>query len=187
MDHACRHLLSVVLLSVVSMLSIAGCSAVPKRTALHYSPPSAAPVRVAIAKAQTQARTAKQSIAAARIAPDAHALQFALDASDHALDQLTTSLLEATAKVGELEQKIEVQTSGLNQANDEKNAALDHAAKLQRTLSDIVAQRNKLVALITVVALGGAIFLFRRPLGALFGVPIPAIVLAGFLWPQAHP
>ena len=110
-------------LLVSIFVSLAGCAA-PRVLSVHYSPPSAAPVRAAVAHAQDHARQVKQDIADARGTHDKAALGLVLDDANGEVDQLTAALLDAQTATADFEKKVEEQTTLLNTCGDQKNEAL---------------------------------------------------------------
>jgi uncharacterized coiled-coil protein SlyX len=190
-----------ILASAFALLGLACLSGCATRHARpRYSPPSVTPVRETVGAAQkhvvaatTSAKAAAGAIrraeaSAARIfraaapdlRPEIERLKLALAHARTEIDALTAQLLESSkaldvsqARITELETRVAAQTSALNTAVDDKNAALDRANTLDRQRRAALAQRNSIMAILTCVIIGGALILFRRPLGAMLGIPIP--------------
>ena len=190
-------MLRLSVLSVLSVVAFASCAA--PRSALHYSPPSVAPVRQDIsnvqshvANAQTHAQKAKAAIAdAKKLAPaDPPELKLALDVADGEIDGLTyelnsaqTALKSANSRINNLEGKIGEQTNLLNTANDEKNAAITEAAAAAHRyhkLKFYVCALGAALALLLILKFKGLLTLLG-PYGAIAYVAGPAAVFAG-LW-----
>lgn len=184
-------------------LCVGGCAS-PKRSAVHYSPPSVAPVREKISSAQgsvanaiTLAGAAKTAIARATELLAAPAdqlsvpdLQEALGEASGKVDALTTQLGSALGALGEaqvridaLETKVSTQAAQLNTAIDEKNAAI--------TWGDAaVSKYHRLkffICLLAAAAAGLLVFQFRGllvylgPWGLAAYVVVPGLVFTA-LW-----
>lgn len=138
------------------------CASQPHRAVVHYSPPSVAPVKQSLQSAQRHAKAAKDNIKQAeKLAPtNVPGLLEALLAADNEIDALTNELLHTQAALTDLEKKTDKQTEDLNQANDDKNAALDRNSVIELKLKAIVGQRNKLF----LILLAAAAWIFRKPL-----------------------
>jgi chromosome segregation ATPase len=149
-------------LLLLSALLLIGCASQPRRAVIHYSPPSVAPVKQSLQSAQHHAKAAKENIKQAeKLAPaNVPGLADALLAADNEIDALTNELLHAQTALADLETKTGQQTDDLNQANDDKNAALDRNSIIERKLKAIVGQRNKLF----LGLLAAAAWIFRAPL-----------------------
>lgn len=175
------------------------CSAPPKRSVIHYSAPSVAPVRAKISEARTSVTAAATSATRAQVAiakADAllvgrdsvepehvPALRLQLSSASADLDALTheltiaqTALAAAETNAAELQVKVETQTDQLNICGDEKNLALAASAQLQREKATL-KQRLRVRHLIIGALLA---WIFRRQLLGLgkmalrlFGIPIP--------------
>jgi septal ring factor EnvC (AmiA/AmiB activator) len=143
-------------------LLLIGCATSPRRSAVHYSPPSVAPARQKITNAQGHAKAAKAAIVKAeKLAPaNLPKLSADLTEADHEIDELTDELLNAQSALTELENKNDHQTDLLNAAIDDKNAALDQNAIIERKVKSIVHQRNKLFLILC----GALAWIFRGPL-----------------------
>jgi septal ring factor EnvC (AmiA/AmiB activator) len=160
-------------LLILPAVLLIGCASQPHRTLVRYSPPSVAPVKHPISNAQHHAKATKDSITQAlKLAPsNVPGLIDALHAADHEIDALSNELLNAQAALNELETKTGGQTDALNSALDDKNAALDRNAIIERKLSAIVRQRNRIL-LILLVAFA---WIFRGPLLGLIKLLIGGI------------
>jgi uncharacterized lipoprotein YajG len=187
-------------LSAVSVVAFASCAA--PRAALHYSPPSVAPVRENVSdaqshvtNAQTHAQKAKAAIADAikqmeMACPQAAGLKLDLADANREIDALTyelnvaqESLKSANVHVDQLEGKIGEQTNLLNTANDEKNAAItkaDAAAHRYHKLKFYVCALGAALALLLIFKFKGLLTLLG-PYGAIAYAAGPAAVF-GALW-----
>jgi hypothetical protein len=147
---------------LLSAFLLIGCASQPRRAVIHYSPPSAAPVKQSLSSVQRHAKAAMDNIKQAeKLAPaNVAGLMDALLAADNEIDALTKELLHTQTALIELELKTGTQTDDLNTCSDDKNAALDLNAVIERKLKAIVGQRNKLF----LILLGAAAWIFRGPL-----------------------
>jgi hypothetical protein len=148
---------------LVSILFLPAACAGPRVTHSRYSPPSAAPVRAAVASAQDHARQVKTDIAEARKAGDKEQLELALTDADGAVDQLTVELVSAQTALLDYEAKSQMQTDALNLAVDDKNLALlerDRASEKASIASKKLWRTRGLL-------LAAVIWIFRTPLLAL--------------------
>jgi len=125
------------------------CASQPHRATIHYSPPSVAPARQWVSNAQNHAKAAQDAVSKGDL-PTAHT----------EIDALTNELLHAQTALTDLEKKTSQQTDDLNSVLDDKNAALDRNAVIERKLKAIVAQRNRLFLTLLIAAL----WIFRGPL-----------------------
>lgn|GEM_PF-3926955 len=132
------------LLAVATALCAVSCSS-PDAPSLHYSAPSAAPVREKIVSAQGHAAAAQRAIARARAADDPAQLQLALADANREIDQLTLDLLNAQDRVTELENQAKLITDAANTAATEKNEAIARADKADAKAKNVARQRNRLV------------------------------------------
>lgn len=176
---------------LLCVASLTSCAA-SRPGGIHTAPPvapvieAATSARAQVAAAKTSAGTAKAAIAKAAewtvsLAKSAapaqrepiRQLTLELDHARVQIDALTAHLLHAendlrltVTRATDLQQKINAQTDALNLAN-----AQLAVANAQRKAA--LAQRNKLAAILAAAIAGAALFLFRKPLGLLFGLPIP--------------
>lgn len=144
--------------SLLLTMLLGACAGVPSKTTLHYSPPSVMPVRRAIATAQDHARAAK-----AALDPD----KLDLKTANLEIDALTHELLNAQTALNEAETETAHQTDLLNQANTDKNLAIDQLAAAEAKRAAAVRQRNKLFLILFGAGSAILLYLFRRPIGAL--------------------
>jgi hypothetical protein len=136
---------------LISLL-IVGCASAPRPSAIHYSPPSVAPVRTQISDAQTLSGKARTAIAKAQsfVGPSSvdpanvPQLHEALDESYGAINDLTTKLDGAQKSVDVLEKAVGIVTARLNTANDDKNAALDREAAQKKASARIEKKYHRL-------------------------------------------
>lgn len=160
-------------------VAVSGC-AVPKRSTVHYSAPTAAPVRESVTAAtkHVEASTdhARKAVVALQQVQDkvtrqdyGH-LQPALAVAGSELTALqqenklvTDSLTEALIRTDSLQKKVDVQTSALNRMSDEKNAALDLADKYRSSsiLQTKLAWKWRLIAFSELLCVG-AFFAARQ-------------------------
>jgi uncharacterized phage infection (PIP) family protein YhgE len=144
---------SFVLVLLLVLVLGSACSTAPKRSTVHYSPPSVQPVRDKISSAQssivqavTAAGTAKAAIARAEASlsaapadkPDVANLHEDLAEASGAVNSLTTQLESARSSLADgakstdtLEQTIGTQTTDLNTCSDDKNKLLDQVRDLK--------------------------------------------------------
>lgn len=135
-------------------------------------------MREKIADAKSSILAAASAAKAAKVALSLKVLDVA--AANREIDILTKHLLNAStsleiadARITGLERANNLLADTANAAVTDKNLALARADKLDAQRRSAVAQRNKLLFLITIVTVGAALFIFRRPLGMLLGIPIP--------------
>jgi hypothetical protein len=173
------------LLTAGLCLLTSGCGTAPKRSSIHYSPPSVDPFRQKvtatqefITTAQTHGGRAKQEIVLAiKLVPSGADPQLLvhLNQASRYVDLFTEELLkaqgslkEAQDKLGPLQKKIEAQTESLNTANDDKNAALDQVRDLKHAAVLHEKKYHRLKFGVCTLAAAGAVFLASK-LG-LFGL-----------------
>lgn len=165
---------------------LTACSSAPRRAALHFSTPNAAPVRANIASAQTAIAAAQRHASAARAniaaaeklaAPNVSPLLVSargeLDALSVQLARAGGELSQSQGRIGELEEKVSAQTDALNRAQDDKNEALQKLEAAQAANHRLRWSLARWRAALSLLVLAIGLFLFRRPLGALCGIPIP--------------
>lgn len=179
------------LLMLVVMLALAGCST-SRQTPPAYAPPSSAQVRETVSSAKRQisaandhARAASSAIARAEKEaqaekPAVDRLRLDLATATIEIDALSADLLKANRslddsgrRLSELENQVEEQTSRLNTTILERNTAVTTADIAQATARRLRFALWKWRAAFVALVLAVLAFLFRRPLGALLGIPIP--------------
>lgn len=156
-----RRWLAVGILAGFILWALCSCSAIPRKTAVHYSPPSTATVSSSIGTAQGSVRSAgieagnlKTQIASAIKASEGGSveLKLALTRANLSVDTLTKQLLvtggDLTAAAGSITQ-LQAEVNGLagaaNTCIDEKNAAIDiaHAKEKQVAFEQAHVHRLK--------------------------------------------
>jgi len=154
-------------LLLLSAFLLISCASQPQKSSIRYSPPSVAPVRSPIAKAQAHAKAIKDDLALLKkdeanrgLSKELLHYGAALDDAAAHTDALTAELLSAQTALTTLEKKTSRQTDDLNQVIEDKNDALDRNAVIERKLKAIVGQRNKLL----LILLAAAVWIFRGPL-----------------------
>lgn len=160
-----------------SVTLFASCST--QTRSVHYSPPSAAPVRDKISSAQGHAAKAKKAVADAQAAVrklgilpgsdgSASSLSSSLASANQEIDALTIELLSTQTALKDFELKVSDQTNAANRAIDEKNAAITERDR-QAAKVRAIAKRERFFFL----AMSGAlIWIFRVPLWALLKIVI---------------
>lgn len=139
-------------------LALSACAGVPSKTTLHYSPPSVAPVRRAIATAQDHVKAAKAALDPGRLD---------LKTANSELDALTHELFNAQAALNQAEANTDAQTDALNRTIDEKNSAIDQLAAAEAKRAAAVRQRNKLFLILFTAGSALLLYIFRRPIAGL--------------------
>lgn len=131
-------------------------------------------VRVAIRDAQASAQ--RIVTLAPQTKPEVDTLTAQLVAADARASEAEERASEAAAKAGDakvetakFQAQVEQQTTLLNTTNAARVTAENRADRAEVTLRSVRSQRNWLLAIVVAAVL----FLFRRPIGALFGIPIP--------------
>lgn len=156
------------------MLLLATSCANPKRSAIRYSPPSFTPIREKITDAQTSASGVKNAIEKAQSlvgqdsvdpknVPDLNA---ALADAHRFVEALGGNLVGAQEKTNFVESASKNQTVLLNNAIDEKNAAI--------TERDVAVRKyHGLKFLVCLLAAGAVLSLAWRLRGLLAFIPPP--------------
>lgn len=172
---------------LLSTSYLCSCSGVPRKTQLHYSPPSTAGIHKPLDGAKASAADAKSSVAAAVSAAekgDLDTVKVELRAANDYIDQLTRQLLNTEEAVGYYEKKVVSQTDAANKAIDEKNHAIDVA-------NAAVSRYHKLKFAVCLLAAAAALllvfqfralFIFIPPPYNLIALGVVPIAVFGFLW-----
>jgi hypothetical protein len=194
--------------SVITLLAatlFSSCAS-PRRSAIHYSAPSVAPIRQNISSAKAHAAAEGIAAGAAGVAiaraqslyssHESHPSESSADLQEslgEASGQINTLITEngalrpaldaAEANITTLETKVGSQTDSLNTCGDEKNLAIDRADKATHRYHKL----KFLMCTLAAAAAGLLVFQFRNlllllgPYGFAAYAVVPGIVFAA-LW-----
>lgn len=174
------------LILAVSSLFLGACAST--RPMAHFAAPSTAPVQhsaevvqAKVASAQGHAAKAKAAVQdAEKAAPkDSPAtLTLALKLANDEIDSLSQDLISAQtetavlqSEVHQLDTQITDMTKTANAAIDQNNKLINENAALKASVSKWRALALKLIAGITIVVLGALLWIFRKPIMMMVGIP----------------
>lgn len=185
------------LAALLSFALLAGCESTKQEPT--YSAPSAAGVRMTVSKAagsvtsaQSGTEKAKGSVVAIQgdvqaiiakapqVQAELESVHFRLSAVLRELDAVSTSHAHAILELQDADSRAEALQSEVNRQTDTLNTTVTAKNKALTRVEEVTGERNQYRASLWkwrvatgTILLGLVLFLFRKPLGMLFGIPVP--------------